>query len=302
MKRTLLFIFSTLGTLSAFAQWSSGTGTIYPTTITNNVGIGTTSPLAPLNVQGGGVTTGLSNIGTTLTARFNTANPPIVLGVGYVSSDNPFLQAFNSISVIPNSLILNPFGGRIGIGTNSPLGTLDVKLATNQHIQFVSNVNGALAGASGIVAINDANSGYTPLGFYAGGYYFGGGGSVAINTTNANGYMLAVNGSIHSKSIKVDLTGWSDFVFMKDYRLPTLTEVKSYIDKNQHLPDIPSAEEVIREGVDLGEINQLLLKKVEELTLYLIDKDGQVDSQQKQIEELRSRLDELSDQLIPKTK
>lgn len=100
-------------------------------------------------------------------------------------------------------------------------------------------------------------------------------GNIGIGTSDPQGYKLAVNGGIHSKSVKVDLTGWPDFVFLKDYQLPTLTAVKTYIASNKHLPDMPSAEEVHKNGLDLGEMNRLLLKKVEELTLYLIDKDEQ---------------------------
>jgi hypothetical protein len=96
-------------------------------------------------------------------------------------------------------------------------------------------------------------------------------GSVCIGTTNLAGYRLAVNGAAIATSMKVKIyDNWPDFVFLKDYRLPTLKDVKTFVDKNQHLPDMPSADEVHANGLDLGEMNRLLLKKVEELTLYLI--------------------------------
>jgi len=76
-----------------------------------------------------------------------------------------------------------------------------------------------------------------------------------------------------------------------------LSEVKTYIDKNQHLPEIPTAAEVEKDGVNLGEMNRLLVKKVEELTLYLIEKDKKdkekealLKSQQEQIDELKQQL------------
>jgi hypothetical protein len=72
----------------------------------------------------------------------------------------------------------------------------------------------------------------------------------------------------------VNTTG-ADFVFDKKYSLRKLSEVKSYIEQNQHLPEIPSAKEMQTNGVELGEMNKKLLQKVEELTLYLIDKDKQ---------------------------
>ena len=89
------------------------------------------------------------------------------------------------------------------------------------------------------------------------------------------------NGSLKVKDLWVTLTDWSDFVFDDGYRLMPLGEVERYIDANRCLPDIPSAQQVEEEGVDVGEMNKLLLQKVEELTLYIIDL-------QKQIDELKS--------------
>ena len=90
---------------------------------------------------------------------------------------------------------------------------------------------------------------------------------------------MAVNGQIRAKEIKVE-TGWSDFVFFKDYKLPTLEEVEDHIKEKGHLKDIPSANEVEENGIFLGEMNSKLLQKIEELTLYTIQ-------QQKEIEELK---------------
>jgi len=90
-----------------------------------------------------------------------------------------------------------------------------------------------------------------------------------INPTNK----LDVNGTIHSQEVKVDLTGWSDFVFRKEYSLPTLAEVEKHIAEKGHLKDIPNEEEVLRDGIKLGEMNSKLLQKIEELTLYMIEQE-----------------------------
>jgi hypothetical protein len=87
------------------------------------------------------------------------------------------------------------------------------------------------------------------------------------------------NGLVRAKEIKVETASFPDYVFKPSYELPSLAEVKAYIDKYQHLPEMPSEAEVVKEGVDLGEINKVLVKKVEELTLYLIEKDKQVNTE-----------------------
>jgi hypothetical protein len=95
-----------------------------------------------------------------------------------------------------------------------------------------------------------------------------------------SGYALAVNGSILTDEILVrSYSIWSnypDYVFKPDYKLKPLSEVESYIAKNGHLPEVPSAANVEKDGVNLGEMNSILLRKIEELTLYNISLDKQV--------------------------
>lgn len=99
--------------------------------------------------------------------------------------------------------------------------------------------------------------------------------------TNA---MLTVDGKMVAKSCYITLSDWADYVFEKDYKLPSLAEVESYYKANKHLPEIPSEAEVAQNGVEVGEMNKLLLKKVEELTLYMVQ-------QQKEINELKAKLE-----------
>jgi len=118
-------------------------------------------------------------------------------------------------------------------------------------------------------------------------------GNVGIGTINTRGYKLAVNGTVRAQAIRVEAGSWPDYVFGHTYRLRTLAGVQAYIQKNNHLPDLPSAAQVSREGVDLGEMDRLLVKKVEELTLYLIARDKQMSAQQKLIKDLQARLRKL---------
>nr|WP_162989048.1 hypothetical protein [Pedobacter schmidteae] len=100
-------------------------------------------------------------------------------------------------------------------------------------------------------------------------------GNVGIGTTTP-AEKLAVNGKIRAHEIKVETANWPDYVFAKDYELPTLQETEKHIKEKGHLPDIPSAEEVKSNGIDLGEMNAKLLQKIEELTLHLIEKDREI--------------------------
>ncbi|WP_214228822.1 hypothetical protein [Pedobacter sp. B4-66] len=106
-------------------------------------------------------------------------------------------------------------------------------------------------------------------------------GNVGIGTSDTKGYKLAVNGKIRAQEIKVETAGWPDYVFAKDYQLPSLQETEQHIKDKGHLPGIPSAEEVKANGVDLGEMNAKLLQKIEELTLHLIEIKKELDDLKK---------------------
>ena len=110
-------------------------------------------------------------------------------------------------------------------------------------------------------------------------------GNVAIGTTTVpTGHKLAVNGSIITTEVLVKLkVDWPDYVFKENYTLPTLKEVAKHIEEKGHLINIPSAEEVKVNGIELGEMNKLLLEKIEELTLYMIQ-------QQKEIKNLNTKV------------
>lgn len=122
------------------------------------------------------------------------------------------------------------------------------------------------------------------------------GGNLGIGTS-APDAKLAVNGTVHAKEVKVDLVGWPDYVFRPAYRLPPLAEVKRYIDENRHLPEVPSEKEVSENGVNLGEMNKLLMKKVEELTLYLLEKDSQLTDQGEKMKLQGQKLERLEKQV-----
>lgn len=114
-------------------------------------------------------------------------------------------------------------------------------------------------------------------------------GCIGIGTATPDpAYMLSVNGKIRAKEIKVE-TGWSDFVFEKNYKLNSLSEVESFIAANGHLPEIPSAKEVEENGVDVGSMESKLLQKIEELTLYIIEQNKKIEMQNTRIQALETK-------------
>lgn len=111
----------------------------------------------------------------------------------------------------------------------------------------------------------------------------GGNGNVGIGV-QAPPAKLTVNGAVLATRMRVNqnLT-WPDFVFRKDYQLPSLQELEAYIQQHQHLPEVPSAQDIARDGQDLGEMNRLLLKKLEEMTLYILQQDKRINALEQQV-------------------
>ncbi|WP_205529788.1 hypothetical protein [Pedobacter chitinilyticus] len=113
-------------------------------------------------------------------------------------------------------------------------------------------------------------------------------GNVGIGT-DAPQEKLSVNGRVRAKEIKVETANWPDYVFADDYQQQTLPELEQFIKKNKHLPEVPSAKEAEKNGVALGEMNKILLKKIEELTLHLIEKDKTLTELTKRVERLEKK-------------
>lgn len=232
-----------------------------------------------------------------------------------------YLSAYNGLKFFTAGLPRGTFdiNGNLGIGTTAP----SEKLQVNGAIKTTSSVQTNTA-SSGVL---DFYTGNTRLGsFGANSSTYGGfqfinftstgasiipfsitpSGDVSIGTTDPRGYKLAVNGNAIATSITVQLhSAWPDYVFKSAYELPTLTEVKTYIDKNQHLSDMPSASEVEKNGINLGEIVKVQTKKIEELTLYAIEKDEQITELRTQNVEQRrinQHLQEQINELVKKIK
>jgi len=99
---------------------------------------------------------------------------------------------------------------------------------------------------------------------------------------------LEVNGTIKAKQIIVTASGWADYVFSQDYKLKSLSEVEQFIKYNQHLPNVPSEEEIEKNGLTVGDMQKMQMEKIEELTLYLIQQDKKINDLEARISRLES--------------
>ncbi|MEO0404816.1 MAG: hypothetical protein AAF193_08095, partial [Bacteroidota bacterium] len=186
--------------------------------------------------------------------------------------------------------------GRVGIGTTNPNRSLTISNNTATYLNLLTqNGQEFLIGADangGVISTMTNHDLQLRAGINSTKMIVKANGNVGIGTTNPDS-KLAVNGIIHTKEVKVDLIGWSDFVFEKDYRLRTLEEVEEHIAEKGHLPEIPSEAEVLENGINLAKMNAKLLQKIEELTLYLIEQNKQSKKQQAEIEALKAKIDQL---------
>ncbi len=110
-------------------------------------------------------------------------------------------------------------------------------------------------------------------------------GSMYIHNGAQKTLQLTSTGMLQARKVKVDTDTWPDYVFTPEYTLMPIKELEVYINENGHLPNVPSQEEVISEGIDLGQMNIILMEKVEELSIYMIQ-------MQKEIDLLKSKLEE----------
>jgi len=234
-----------------------------PVTIQGNVGIGTLGPSAKLAVTGPQGTTlgkftqsGIADANAYLKIENTTGVSghfiPGIIGRSSASGRSWGMQVVGEVDdIVPPANEIS--GGAVVLDGRSKNGTPLV----NNNVMMVNSYG------KNLVAVK-AN------------------GSVGIGTTTTGVHKLAVEGSIGARKVKVTQSGWADFVFDPAYQLPPLHEIETYIQANRHLPGIPTAAVVEKEGLDLGEMDKKLLQKIEELTLYIIE-------MKKEINELKQK-------------
>jgi hypothetical protein len=259
-KKILILIVSVSIGLSAKAQIYTPSGIIQGSTPSNYVGVGTSNPSNLLTIQG-----------------FHSDSRLLLhsVGGGYESREADLMlwssepgTTYDGVGIANN--MINSYnyanGGSAINRISTTRGGSYIRLLNNSMLfHLVSN-----SGEDKELINLNSN------------------GNVGIGTVNP-AYKLDVLGTIRSREVKVDLLG-ADFVFDNDYKLMPLGELEKFINERKHLPEIASAKEMEINGVELGELNSKLLQKTEELTLYIIQ-------QQKEIDELKSMLTSLKESI-----
>lgn len=288
------------------------------------IGIGSVSPREKLDIWGGRFSiTGDDHNGTALITTYN--------GLALYSNN----QLSNGLSISPDGNIgigtgtayagarLHIHGGAMVLGSNSIIHNTDGYLSLGNVLANSSPVSSDWASKTTLllngqdystIGFHDSGSrvdfirvgnGTIELG-YDGGFgapniKFPGGiwnsaGNVGIGVSNPT-EKLSVNGTVKAREIRVDGQGAPDYVFEETYQKLSLAEVEKYIRLNKHLPEVPSAKELERDGMAVGEMNKILLKKIEELTLHLIEHERKMNEQaevlvrqQKEISELKGKI------------
>jgi hypothetical protein len=292
MSKVAIFIVISLFTVSSL--------------LSQNVGIGTNLPTAKLEVMQGvksaikirslslSDTSQLSFVNRTLSNFGTDFHLTNIREEGFRLSSTSDLMANN----VPNIMHIKPTG-EVGLNYNTPTDRLEVEgnvaIRNNAILHFGKGIVGKEVNAGkigyGLFGYADAlsivgggnSSGNRKIRLWAeGGTTLGGNGIVEGNlsvgtSSTPLGYRMSVDGKIIAEELRIQNSiVWPDYVFDTQYKLPTLDYIAAFINANHHLPDVPSAKEVEAQGIAVSEMQAVLLRKIEELTLLLIEQDKKI--------------------------
>ncbi len=231
---------------SASAQWSTNGSNVYYNG--GNVGIGTSTPSSALNIY------------SPSTAYLNIESP-------YSGTGSPAynISAINLKNTTTGDLLY--IGLRKRQGAHDMVQSVyDASTSTWREFIYFNFGTRKYEMRAGVADAEFKNTGNI---------LFNNTGALGIGTGTTVipvGTKLAVNGKVLATEVQVALVAnWADYVFDEDYNLKPLSEIENFIKENKHLPDVPSANQIAKNGVNLGEMDAILLQKIEELTLYMID-------------------------------
>ena len=294
LQRRLLLAMAALF-ISAFslqAQWIHNAGPNYLTTLNDRVGIGTSSPFSPLHVK--------------FTSNFPAAVPAAsvitleAIKVGAAAGTGRYQLTTNSNGSfylrdalsLQNRLYVKP-DGNVGIGTDNPGAKLTVMSgsqpltsrmqapASSYSYNTILLTEGGQWETNKVLAVRSASTvgGQAQDQFvvFGDGKVHVSGGLNIDDPFCSPSYRLSVNGKARFKQAEVTANGWCDYVFEEDYELRNLKDLEKFIDENHHLPEIPTTEQVEADGINIADMDARLLKKIEELTLYVIELNKEIE-------------------------
>jgi len=227
----------------------------------------------------------------------------VIFAIALFITSSSFGQIYTQNGIVQPSTIAN---NNVGVGITDPVSKLQVigdicSSGSNQKIGFDTNdkftvPSGTVARYGMSISKNIYNepmvthSGYFGINFFTNDVArvkIDIGGNVGIGSVSPD-EKLTVKGKIHAEEVRVDLLVPADYVFEKyykgissakaDYIMPTLAEIEKYTKENNHLPNVPSAQEIKDKGLQLGEMSNILLQKIEELTLYIIEQNKKIEA------------------------
>jgi len=290
-----------------------------------NVGIGTTNPNARFEVQFSGDDRVVINQTVNANYGYRWSYNGGRHWDAYVNGSSGDLHCYSQTA--GDTIVIAQNTGNVGIGTTNPGARLeimgDISLPSGSgnkqiytwspcdtnwrigmsaspgftrdmataHVEYLTYSTGPGQGFA--VGVNGGYSSFEIVGFDHKAFFRG---NVGIGTTNPT-EKLSVNGKIRAKEVIVETAGWSDNVFAKGYHLASLSEVEQHIQQQGHLPGVPSAQEVAEKGVSIGDMQALLLAKIEELTLHQIAQAKHQQAQDERIAALEAENTHLKSQL-----